>query len=444
MIDFLRKATFSVTASRLTGLSLRVFAASLFSAPAHAWDFRGEVAGEGRYFTEGRGYNEYWHNGSAYLKAEVLHDWNDRRDLFTFIPYARVDEHDEDRTHADIRELSWIHVADTWESRVGVRKVFWGVTEGRHLVDIINQTDLVDQIDGEEKLGQQMVNVSTVQDWGILDVYLLPGFRERTFPGEDGRPRLPVVIDQDHAQYESAAEQERVDAAIRLQMFLGSWQVALSHFSGTSREPLLLPNIQDLTPAQIGALVTTQQLPVGFDARLTPYYSVIDQTGLELQYINEGWIWKLEAISRSGEGDRFAAYDAGFEFTQYALFGSDIDLGYIVEYMYEDRNELLASPFEHDWLFGGRMTFNDVASTELLMGLIYDPHSEEKAISFESSRRFGDRLKVSLEGRFYADTGGAPTAGQVFLGALLEQAPDTPLAVYTNDDMVQLEMVYYF
>jgi hypothetical protein len=49
-----------------------------------------------------------------------------------------------------------------------------------------------------------------------------------------------------------------------------------------------------------------------------------------------------------------------------------------------------------------------------------------------------------LEGRFYADTGGAPTAGQVFLGALLEQAPDTPLAVYTNDDMVQLEMVYYF
>lgn len=443
MIDFFRKADVS-RAVRISAGSLSVLAASIICAPAQAWDFRGEVAAEGRYFTQGRGYNDYWHNGSGYVKTELLHDWNDRRDLFAFIPYVRVDEHDEERTHADIRELSWIHVADSWESRVGVRKVFWGVTEGRHLVDIINQTDLVDQVDGEEKLGQQMVNLSTVQDWGIVDVYLLPGFRERTFPGADGRPGLPVEVDQDHAQYESAANQERIDGAIRLQMFFGSWQVALSHFSGTSRTPLLQPNVEDLTLAQIGALIATQQLPVDFEARLTPFYSVIDQTGLELQYINEGWIWKLEAISRSGEGDRFAAYDAGFEFTQYALFGSDIDLGYIVEYLYEDRNELLASPFEHDWLFGGRMTFNDVASTELLMGMIYDPHTEEKAISLESSRRFGDRLKVSLEGRFYADTGQAPTAGQLFLGALAEEPAETPLAIYSDDDMVQLEMVYYF
>ncbi len=69
-------------------------------------------------------------------------------------------------THWDIRELSWIHVGNGWESRVGIRKVFWGVTEGRHLVDIINQTDQVDQVDGEEKLGQPMINLSTVRDWG--------------------------------------------------------------------------------------------------------------------------------------------------------------------------------------------------------------------------------------------------------------------------------------
>src|SRR5690606_38466853 len=137
---------------------------------------------------------------------EVLHDWNGGADYFTFIPFARLDQHDAERTHVDIRELSWIHVSDNWESRVGIRKVFWGVTEGRHLVDIINQTDFVDQIDEEEKLGQPMINLSTVRDWGTLDLYLLPGFRERTFAGQEGRPQIPIPITADRALYESGAE----------------------------------------------------------------------------------------------------------------------------------------------------------------------------------------------------------------------------------------------
>lgn len=414
------------------------------SGSAAAWDFRGEAALEGRYFTDSAGYAGYRHNASTYAKGELYHEWNDRSDIFSFIPYARVDENDSERTHADIRELSWIHVADQWESRVGIRKVFWGVTEGRHLVDIINQTDLVDQVDGEEKLGQPMINLSTVQDWGIVDVYLLPGFRERTFPGEDGRPGTPVAVDTDNPLYESAAEDTRVDAAVRWQMFLGDWQVALSHFSGTSREPLLLPNLRDLTPAEYQALLNTGNLPAGFDARLIPFYSIIDQSGLELQYLKEGWLWKLEAISRSGQGERFSALDAGFEYTQVGLFGSDMDLGYIVEYLWEDREPLFASPFEHDWLFGTRFTFNDIASTEILAGLIWDPETEEKVISLESSRRFGDRLKITLEGRFYTDTGTPPTVEQVFLGAATQRTADQPLSVYAEEDQVQLELVYYF
>src|SRR5690606_41154257 len=113
----------------------------------------------------------------------------------------------------------------------------------RHQDDRTIQPDLGDQVEGEEKLAPPMLNLSTVQDWGIVDVYLLPGFRERTFPGEDGRPGTPVTVDTDNPLYESGAEDTRVDAAVRWQMFLGDWQVALSHFSGTSREPLLVPNI---------------------------------------------------------------------------------------------------------------------------------------------------------------------------------------------------------
>ena len=78
--------------------------------------------------------------------------------------------------------------------RVGIRKEFWGVTEFQHLVDVINQTDGVEDFDGEDKLGQQMVNLSLVNDWGIVDLFLLPGFRERTYAGEEGRLRGPLVV----------------------------------------------------------------------------------------------------------------------------------------------------------------------------------------------------------------------------------------------------------
>ena len=97
---------------------------------------------------------------------------------------------DSERTHFDIRELFGLWVFERWELGVGIRKVFWGVTESQHLVDIINQTDLVDSIDGEEKLGQPMVNVSIPHEWGTVDLFILPYFRERTFPGRDGTPQV--------------------------------------------------------------------------------------------------------------------------------------------------------------------------------------------------------------------------------------------------------------
>ena len=411
---------------------------------AAGWEFRGETGLEGRYFTQASPYEaaDYSTNSSLYLKGEVFHEWNNRDDQFIFIPYARVDENDSERTHADIRELSWIHVGSGWESRVGIRKVFWGVTEGRHLVDIINQTDLVDQVDGEEKLGQPMLNLSTVRDWGIVDLFVLPGFRERTYAGEEGRPRTPLPV-SDHARYESGAEDKRVDVAFRYQQYFNNGlELALSHFSGTSREPLLLP--EALSPQQLQSLLLTGSLPAGSDPELVPLYNVIDQTGLELQYLNNGWLWKLEAITRSGQGDRFTALDGGFEYTQVGVLDSAADLGWLLEYLWEDRDELLASPFQDDVLLATRFTFNDVASTEILAGVIYDLENDEKAINLESSRRFGNNLKASLEARFYTDTAKPLLASQLYLSALQGRAENPGLSPVSRSDFIQAEVVYYF
>ncbi|MCC1498331.1 hypothetical protein [Alcanivorax sp. 1008] len=383
------------------------------SMPVTAWEWRGEAGLEGRYFTAGPGAADYWHNGSAYLQGQLLHEWNDRRDLFTFTPFYRIDENDDQRTHGDIRELMWIHVADQWESRIGIGKVFWGVTEGRHLVDIINQTDAVEQQDMESKLGQPMINLSVVRDWGTLDFYLLPGFRERTYGGVDGRPSLPLPVESDAARYASSAEDKRIDGAVRWQQMFGSLQIALSHFSGTGREPLLFVNL--------------------FEFQFEPYYPVIEQSGMELQYLLGGWLFKAEAIRRSGNRFERAmhAADVGFEFTQPGVFGSGLDLGWIAEYLWEDRDERFVSPFASDVLVGNRLTFNDIASTELLWGLIWDPDSGDRIYTLESSRRFGSQWRATLEGQFYSRIDASPGV-------------PSPLSVFADEDMIQLEVIRYF
>ena len=108
------------------------------------------------------------------LNPEIFHQF-DNGAQFYFIPFFRYDHADKERTHFDIREFDFIYSGDFWSVRLGVRKVFWGTTETQHLVDIVNQTDFLEGPDGEDKLGQPMVNISLVQDWGTLAFASRPG-----------------------------------------------------------------------------------------------------------------------------------------------------------------------------------------------------------------------------------------------------------------------------
>ena len=79
------------------------------------------------------------------------------------------------RTHADLREAYFLIFGEIgdgeWELRVGIDQVFWGVTESQHLVDVVNQIDLVEHPNGVSKLGQPMVNITWSSDWGDSGVF---------------------------------------------------------------------------------------------------------------------------------------------------------------------------------------------------------------------------------------------------------------------------------
>lgn len=372
----------------------------IYALPVSA-EWSGSVTYEFRYFKDEPAYEgqEGRNNSSIALQPEYHQQWDNGRQLFSFIPYFREDEHDEARDQTDIRELSWLKASETWELRLGIRKVFWGVTESQHLVDIINQSDLAANPDGEDKLGQPMINLALIGDYGTVDLFILPYFRERTFPGEKGRLRQARYVDTEQdAIYQSEDKQQHVDYAARWAKSLDVWDIGLSYFYGTSRDPRFTPGLN------------SKGTPV-----LIPNYDLIHQTGLDVQATIDSWLLKLEYIHRISDYQTYDAATTGLEYTFYGIFSTTTDVGLIMEYMYDDRGKEATTLFDNDVLVGLRFAFNDAQSTDALIGFIQDVETGDNIYSIEASRRLGNAWKLSLEGR-----------------------------TYDLDDYIQLELAYYF
>ncbi len=326
----------------------------------------------------------------------------------SLIPYLRWDATDDERSLTDLREAYWAFEGDDYEVLVGANTVFWGVTESLHLVDIINQTDFAGDIDGEDKLGQPMVSLMLQRDWGEISAFVMPYFRERTFAGVDGRFRPPVPVDTDNALYESSRDESHVDFALRYSHYIGDVDIGLHAFSGTSREPRFVPAADGQS--------------------LLPVYDQIDQFGVDVQYTREAWLWKLEAIARDGVTHSFAAAVGGFEYTMYQVSDSSADVGMLLEYQYDGRNEFEPVTIaDNDVFVGTRLALNDIQNTAILAGFSYDVDTGETFINIEAERRFGDNWFGEL--RVRAFSGAKPGDTTYWL---------------QKDDYVQLNIARYF
>lgn len=382
----------------------------LISASAMA-EFSGNVAVEGQYFSEEAQFEDQFdENLTLSFEPQWDGEWNDGDDRWSVELFMRADNKDAGRRHADVREALWLRIDGDNEWRVGINTMFWGVTESKHLVDVINQTDAVENIDGEDKLGQPMIHLKRYQDWGVLDFLVLPGFRERTFHEAEGRLRPPLVVDTDQTEYESSDEDRHVDFAFRFSQTYGDLDLGLSWFKGTSRDPLFLPGVDD------------DGEPV-----LIPFYEQMTQVGLDAQLIVEDWLWKLEAVRREAESNDFNAYTAGFEYTFYGVFDSVVDLGALVEYSFDGRPKAEAAVLDDDVFVGSRLAFNDVQSSEILAGFFIDVDNHGRSFRVEGSRRFGASWKGTLELQTFSNLD-----------------PDDPLQAFAQDDFVRVEMAYFY
>lgn len=390
------------------------------------------------------------------LQTRWLLQSDDGRHSFTATPYGRYDGGDSGRTHADFRELHWLGVFGNWEWLIGASKVFWGKTEFLHLVDIINQTDTLEGIDGEDKLGQPMLRATWTANSGNLQIYALPWFRERRFVNQRGRFRPEPRVRDGRALYESGAEQRHVDVALRWEGYLGDLDYGIALFEGTQRNPKLFPD----------------QLP---PAALIPFYGQLRQASIDAQYTAGNWLWKLEAVHRKeynralqvalqsnfpGSGDLAAALDliggpgnggaaavgatpianlvpasaefvaatGGFEYSFYGVRDTDIDVGIVAEYLWDERGIDADTLFQDDLFVATRIAGNDINANTLLAGVVLDLEFDSLIYSVEYSRRIGDSAKLSIEARVFDNI----------------DDRDRLAAGIARDDLIQLTLSRYF
>ncbi|WP_148639405.1 hypothetical protein [Aquimarina longa] len=344
-------------------------------------EFELELEGEYRYFYDAplfKGQED--HFPSLAIRPEYKATWNKGYESINFKGFLRLDV-DDKRTHWDIRELYYQKAKNNWELNLGIKKVYWGVTESNHLVDIINQTDAVETFDGEEKLGQPMAQFTWItENYGTFDFFYLPYHRKRTFASEKGRLRFQSIIDKEAIKYESDAEEWRQDIALRWKHYFDIVDIGLSHFYGTGREPFF-----------------------SFDAtgNINAFYPIINQTGIDLQVTHDAFLWKLESIYRSADIQDFFALVAGLEYTFSNIDTNGLDIGILGEYLYDERDELTLNSLQNDVFLGSRIAFNDTKDTSILIGGITDLESSSTIFSLEASRRFGTSWTAEIEARIF-------------------------------------------
>jgi hypothetical protein len=181
------------------------------------------------------------------------------------------------------------------------------------------------------------------------------------------------------------------------------------YFQGTAREPLLTPFIKH------------------GEIRLAPYYEQIGQTGVDLQYVAGRWLWKFEGLHRFGQGRSFAAMVGGFEYTVVGILDSSMDLGLLSEYVFDDRQDAYATPYNNDIMCGLRLAVNDMASSEILFGIIKDIKNSSIITSLEASRRLSDWCKFEVTAVLFNDIDDKDISYSL-----------------REDDFVKAEMVFYY
>ena len=365
-------------------------------------DISGRLSTEAWLYPQSAAYPDQRSYAGGLALETTFYVENEEGTSITLTPSLRYDAGDPDRTYADFREAYLLMYGDVgddeWELRLGIDQVFWGVVELRSLVDIINQTDVVEHPNEKIKMGQPMAHFTWSGDWGALELFAMTWHRARTYPGRHGRQRYEFIVDQDMISYESGAKKWHIDFASRYSGFFGPLDIGLSLFNGTNREPSLLPRLVDS------------------ELILAPHYEKIRQFGVDAQLTKGSLLLKLEAIYRAGaknsrfilhlnnfEEENYTAFILGSEYTFYSIWGSNSDLVLFAEWAYDGRGRWATNAFANDLFLAARLGLNDAQSTEFVVSVLGSLDNSSRVVAGEFKRRLSDSWFLHVETSAFLD-----------------------------------------
>lgn len=260
---------------------------------------------------------------------------------------------DGDYFDPTVAKLVW--QSGNWEITAGWDLLFWGVAEGRNVVNVVNQRDQIRDVMNDQGLGQAMLALRYFGPSFTVEGFVLPGFRERDYGTPGRRWGLGAPVDDSRSSFAASEGREHVDVALRISGMTENLEYGLSAFEGTLREPRFRFD------AATGTLV--------------PHYVQGRQAGLDLQYTAGPALLKLEAAHVnpyvSGEGSYWATV-AGVEYLPGQILNLPWDTTFYLEHNWDSRGDTGPSLFQNDIFVGSRFDFGNVNETSLRLGAVTD------------------------------------------------------------------------
>ena len=282
-----------------------------------------------------------------------------------------------------IAKLSWLE--DSYQIDLGYDLVYWGVTEGINIVNIVNQRDQIRDYFLKQGLGQSMAAASYFGDDITVSAYILPKFEELNFSGTQRPWGLGLPVDDSQSTYESSREEYHTDYAARLAGVVNDLEYGLIYFNGTYRKPLY--NVD-----------TSKQY-------LVPHYIQGTTLGLDAQYIMDSNIYKLEF--GYFKPDSFKSYVStafGLERTLNSPLIGNGDSTFYLEYYYDSRQNDQTVSFQNDLFIAYKHSTHNAYDIETTIGGIIDTEYGSVIGTFDISGKITNEIKASLEFIYFRST----------------------------------------
>ena len=339
-----------------------------------------------------------------HLNGEVFTKWDlDSTFFLRHNPDAQKD------IWGDIRELRFSGYKSNSSISAGVLTEYWGSLEANNPVDIINARDFIQDYEGDIKLGQPGLAYSRFEGNHQLDTFILPYARERALP--EGRDRYRFnSFDYASAQFEK--NRYLPSLALRYKYTHEQGRLAVSQYRGYTRSPEFI----------------AETSPDSQEIELIPKYQLINQTGLELEWLKAGAIFKAELIYQSGGPDSFFGTGTGVEREFPNILNSSMTFTPFFEVYYDNRNERAPiTAFDNDLYLGARVLFNDINDSKIQTNMLWDWESHAYFYELDASRRIGNDWLVS-------------TAVTIPVNA----DDDPALSSFTEDERIMFKLRYHF